>query len=125
MQVFVPSAHPADRENNTVAVLRDAQALEEKTEGGIYKPQQSVEIANQGEVRAVSSNSSYEVGQRIVFVKYAGAEIELNGVTYTLLKEKEIQGTVTSVGTPEKSLAENEADLQAALAQFDKQVNNS
>lgn len=127
MQVFVPSAHPADRENNTVAVLRDDSggSTGKRLESGLYIPGQSVEIANQGEVSAVSSNSSYQVGERVVFVKYAGAEIELNNVKYTLLKEKEIQGTVTQVGTPGKSPKEVEAELQAALAQFDKQVNNS
>jgi hypothetical protein len=59
-----------------------------------------------------------------VFVKYSGSQITLNGIEYTLLKEKEIQGTVT--GTPEiatpASLAQKSEDLQAALAEFEKQA---
>ena len=52
MQVFTPSSHPPERYYDTVLVLRDAQEQEEKTEGGLYKPQRAVELANQGEVRA-------------------------------------------------------------------------
>jgi len=123
MQVFTPATHPAEFENNTVLIIRDADGGD-KTGGGIYKPQQAIEIANQGEVRAVAADSRYKVGDRIIFVKYSGSVITLNGIDYTLLKEKEIQGTVTGeseIVTPE-SLKEKSEDLQAALAAFEAQA---
>jgi chaperonin GroES len=123
VQVFTPATHPKEFENNTVLVIRDADGGD-KTEGGLYKPQQAIEIANQAEIRAVAEDSRYKVGDRIVFVKYAGSQITLNGIEYTLLKEKEIQGTVT--GTSEivntASLQGQKEDLQAALAQFEAEI---
>jgi chaperonin GroES len=121
MQVFKPSSHPAEAENCTVLVLRDSTG-EKKSDGGIFLADQSVEIANQGEVRAVSTVSSYVTGDRVVFTKYAGSTIELNGVEYVLLKEKEIQGTVESIGDPTKSLDQQKDDLKAALAKFEEQA---
>lgn len=123
MQVFTPSSHPPDRYYDTVLVLRDAQEAEKQTEGGLFIPGRAVELANQGEVRAVSANSQYEVGQRIVFTKYAGSEIPLNGVDYLLLQEREIQGTVTEVANTTETIADKEESarlLQAALAQFER-----
>jgi chaperonin GroES len=120
VQVFTPATHPKEFENNTVLVIRDADGGE-KTEGGLYKPQQAIEIANQAEIRAVAADSRYKVGDRIVFVKYSGSQITLNGIEYTLIKEKEIQGTVTGeseIVTP-TSLKEKSEDLQAALAAFE------
>jgi len=114
MLVFTPSSHPPDKYYDVVLVLRDA-VKEKKSDGGIIYADRAVELASQGEVRAVSKNSDYEVGQRIVFTKYAGSELELNGVEYILLQEREIQGTVI-----ETSVAEQEAKLQAALAHFER-----
>lgn len=119
MQVFKPSSHPAEAENCTVLVLRDS-TKEAKTDSGLFLADQSVEIANQGEVRSVSKVSSYAEGDKVVFTKYAGSTIELNGVEYVLLKEKEIQGTVETIGDPTKSLEQQKDDLKAALAQFEQ-----
>ena len=110
MQVFSPR-------NETVLVLRD-EVKDKVSEGGIIFADRAVELANQGEVRAVGPASQYEVGQRVVFTKYAGSEIELNGVPYLLLKEKEIQGTIVEVNVAE-TVKEKEDQLQKALAQFE------
>ena len=124
IQKFIPSAHPPLHDNDTVLVLRDDQASDKRTAGGLFIPGQSVELANQGEVRAASEASPYQVGERVVFVKYSGAAIELNGVEYLLIKEKEIQGRVVLVDTPVSSepadeVRQNEL-LQAALKQFEE-----
>ena len=112
MQVFSPR-------NETVLVLRDDSANDVKTDGGLYIPNRAVELSNQGEVRAVGPNSQYEVGQRVVFTKYAGSELALNNVPYILLKEKEIQGVIYDApGTD--TLVDKEAQLQVALAQFER-----
>jgi len=116
MQVFTPSAHPPANDNDTVLVLRDE--IKEKKVGNLYLADQSVELASQGEIRAVSPNSTYVVGERVVFVKYSGAQIELNGVDYLLLKEKEIQGRVQEINVAE-TVKEKEDQLQKALAQFE------
>jgi co-chaperonin GroES (HSP10) len=99
-------------------VLRDEVKEKKSDSGNLIIPDRAVEMANQGEVRAVSADSSYEVGQRVVFVKYSGADLELNGVTYTLLKEMEVKGTVIEVNVPE-TVKEKEDALQKALAQFE------
>jgi co-chaperonin GroES (HSP10) len=122
MQVFTPATHPPEFENNTVLIIRDADGGDTTPGSLIVKPQQAVEIANQGEVRAVAADSRYSVGQRIVFVKYAGSQITLNGIEYTLLKEKEIQGTVETIGEDGKTAAETKEDLQAALAKFEAEI---
>ena len=72
----------------------------------------------------MAADSRYKVGDRIVFVKYSGSQITLNGIEYTLLKEKEIQGTVTGeseIVTP-AGLQQKSEDLQAALAQFEAEI---
>lgn len=128
IQKFIPSAHPPLRDNDTVLVLRDDQASEKRTPGGLVIPGQSVELANQGEVRASAEGSSYQVGERVIFVKYAGATLELNGVEYILIKEKELQGRVVLVEVPSgytssvpwETSADNDAKLQAALKQFEE-----
>jgi chaperonin GroES len=114
MQVFTPASHPPEKNFDVVLVLRD-EIKEKKSEGGIIFADRAVELANQGEVRAVSPKSDYQPGQRIVFTKYAGSTIDLNGVEYLLLQEREIQGTVVDT-----TVAEQEAKLQAALAHFER-----
>ena len=117
MQIFTPSSHPPERNYDVIMVLRDEVKEKKSDSGNLIIPDRAVEMANQGEVRAVSADSSYEVGQRVVFVKYSGADLELNGVTYTLLKEMEVKGTVIEVNVPE-TVKEKEDALQKALAQF-------
>lgn len=126
MQAFTPAKHSAATDNDTLLILRDSEDLE-KTDGGLYKPQRAVEIANQGEVRASAEGSQYNAGDRIVFVKYAGAVIELNGIEYVLLKEKEVQGIVRTIDMPSDAKPQTSEDVnaaaQAALAQLEKQAN--
>lgn len=126
MQVFTPAKHSAETDNDTLLVLRDGENLE-KTEGGLYKPQRAVELANQGEVRASADGSRYSAGDRVVFVKYAGAEIDLNGITYVLLKEKEVQGLIHTVDSPTDAVIQTADDVnaaaQAALAMLEQKAN--
>lgn len=119
MKVFTPA-------KGTLLVLRDEMEVDIKTEGGLYKPERAVELANQGEVRASSVESQYESGQRIVFTKYAGSEFELNGVMYIILPEKDVQGSVREVASSTDARPQSAEDLaaatQAALAQLEKQA---
>lgn len=115
--------------NKKVLVLRDDNAGDKVTSGGLYIPNRAVELANEGEVRASCPESEYNAGDRVVFTKYAGSDIDLNGTLYTLLKEDEIQGVITEVevsaefpqAVPQPGLSEI---AQKALAQLASQAEN-
>ena len=77
---------------------------EEKTKGGIVLPDTAKEKPQEGEVLAVGSGRMLEngervplevkVGDRVVFAKYGGTEVKLNGETYTILRESDILAIV-------------------------------
>jgi chaperonin GroES len=67
----------------------------EKTAGGIIIPDTVQDKPQQGEVVAVGSGRKDEpltvkVGDVVLFGKYGGTEIELNGEKFLLLKESDI-----------------------------------
>jgi chaperonin GroES len=116
IQKFKPSKGEG---NGFVLVYRDI-IEDERTEGGLYKPQRAIEIANQGEVRAAYDGCQYQSGDRVVFTKYSGSELELNGVMYILIKEREIQGTVEMHEVPDSPSAarpQTAEDVNAAAAE--------
>ena len=77
---------------------------EQKTAGGILIPDSAQEKPIQGEVIAVGSGILLEngetkaltvtVGNKVLFDKYAGIEIKLDGVEYLIMKESDILGIV-------------------------------
>ena len=77
---------------------------EQKTAGGILIPDSAQEKPIQGEVIAVGSGILLEngetkaltvtVGNKVLFGKYAGTEIKLDGVEYLIMKESDILGIV-------------------------------
>lgn len=77
---------------------------EEKTKGGIIIPDTAKEKPVEGEIVAVGSGKVFEdgkvrpldvkTGDRILFGKYAGNEIQVNGVEHLILREDEILGVV-------------------------------
>jgi chaperonin GroES len=77
---------------------------EEKTKGGIIIPDTAKEKPIEGEIVAVGSGKVLEdgkvrpldvkTGDRILFGKYAGNEITVNGVEHLILREDEILGVV-------------------------------
>jgi len=77
---------------------------EEKTKGGIIIPDSAKEKPQQAEVKAVGSGKlldsgervapEVKAGDRILFGKYSGAEIKLDGEEYLILREDEILGVV-------------------------------
>jgi len=77
---------------------------EEKTPGGLFIPEQAKEKPAQGEVLAIGNGRRLEsgelipldtkVGDRVLFGKYSGTEIELNGEKLLILREDEILGVV-------------------------------
>ena len=73
---------------------------EEVTKSGIVFPESAEkEQKEQGEVVAVGSGEKIkklklEVGQKVVFGKYSGDEIEIDKVEYKFLKDEDILGIV-------------------------------
>jgi chaperonin GroES len=77
---------------------------QEKTAGGIVLPDTAQEKPQMGEVVAVGpgrildngerSKMDVTAGNKILFAKYAGTEVKLEGDEYLLINEKDILGIV-------------------------------
>lgn len=77
---------------------------EEKTRGGIIIPDTAKEKPQEGEVVAVGAGARNEVGQvqpldvkagdRILFGKWSGTEIKIEGEDLLILKESEVLGVL-------------------------------
>lgn len=75
-----------------------------KTESGLYLPESSKERPIQGEVVATGpgklldngkrADLSVKTGDRVVYGKYAGTEVEVKGVKHLILRETELLGVV-------------------------------
>jgi len=73
---------------------------EEKTAGGIYLPDTAKEKPQKGEVIAVGSGKlldngervplEVKVGDKVIFAKYGGTEVKVNGTEYLILRESDI-----------------------------------
>ena len=83
-------------------VLVQRVAEEEKTKGGIIIPDSAKEKPQEGKVIAVGDGkvldsgtvvkNSVKAGDRILFGKYSGTEIKLNGEEYLIMREEDILG---------------------------------
>jgi chaperonin GroES len=79
-------------------------AEEEKTKGGIIIPDSAKEKPSEGEVVAVGSGKVNDKGQlqklevkagdRILFGKYSGNEIKVDGDELIILREDEVLGVI-------------------------------
>ena len=77
---------------------------ETKTAGGIFIPETAKEKPQQGEVIAVGKGKVTEegkvlpldvnVGDRVLFGKYSGTEIKLEGEEFLIMREDDILGVV-------------------------------
>jgi chaperonin GroES len=84
-------------------VLKRVDA-EEKTSGGIIIPDTAQEKPQQGEVVAVGPGGRDETGKlipidlktgdRVLFGKWSGTEVKIDGVEYLIMKESDIMGVV-------------------------------
>lgn len=68
---------------------------EEKTKGGIIIPDTAKEKPQQGEVIAVGPGKegvklNVSVGDRVLYGKYAGQELNYNGDEYLIMREDDI-----------------------------------
>jgi len=85
-------------------ILVEPIDAEEKTAGGIVLPDTAKEKPQQGKVVAVGSGRlkehgerrplSVEEGQTVLFARYAGTEVKLNGKDYLIMSESEVLAIV-------------------------------
>ena len=88
---------------------------EAKTAGGIIIPDTAKEKPMQGEVLAVGPGArndkgeliamSVKAGDRILFGKWSGTEVKLDGVDLLIMKESDILGTLEGAVTASKKAA--------------------
>jgi chaperonin GroES len=77
---------------------------EDKTAGGIIIPDTAKEKPTEGEVIAVGPGGRDESGKlipidlkkgdRVLFGKWSGTEVKLDGVDYLIMKESDIMGVI-------------------------------
>ena len=76
---------------------------EKQTKGGLFIPDTAKEKPQQGKVVAVGSGKredgkvvalDVKAGDTILFAKYAGTEIKLDGVEHLILREDDVFGIV-------------------------------
>lgn len=89
--------------SDRVLVLRIEE--EEKTSGGIIIPDTAKEKPQEGKVIAVGPGKTDEDGKilpmavkkgdRILFGKYSGNEIQIDGVEHLIMREDDILGIIT------------------------------
>jgi chaperonin GroES len=85
---------------------------EERTKGGIIIPDTAKEKPQEGVVVAVGRGKVLEdgkilpldvkAGNRILFQKYAGTEVKIEGVEHLIIREEDILGVVEGKGKEDK-----------------------
>ena len=85
-------------------VLVESLDSEEKTSGGIIIPDTAKEKPQEGKVIAVGPGSRSEdgkitpmdvkVGDHVLFGKWSGTEVKVDGKDYSIMKESDIMGVI-------------------------------
>ena len=80
-------------------VLVEAAAAEDKTAGGIIIPDTAKEKPQKGPVVAVGPGKKDEpmtvkVGDSVLYGKYAGTEITVDGESYLIMRESDIVAVI-------------------------------
>jgi chaperonin GroES len=93
-------------------VLKRIEA-EAKSSGGIIIPDTAQEKPQQGEVVAVGPGGRDEAGKlipidlkagdRVLFGKWSGTEVKIDGVEYLIMKESDVMGVLTETAASKKA----------------------
>ena len=88
---------------------------EEKTKGGIIIPDTAKEKPQEGEIIAVGPGARDEngkvqaldvkAGDRVLFGKWSGTEVRIDGEDLLIMKESDIMGIVTGAAAPARKAA--------------------
>jgi chaperonin GroES len=86
---------------------------DEKTAGGIIIPDTAKEKPQQGEIVSVGPGGRDESGKlipidvkpgdRVLFGKWSGTEVKLDGVEYLIMKESDIMGVIDEPAAKKKA----------------------
>ncbi len=86
-------------------VVLEPTEAEEKTAGGILLPDTAKQKPQQGKVIAVGPGKltdkgtrvamAVKVGDTVLFGKYSGSDVEVNGKEFKIVREAEILGKLT------------------------------
>ncbi|PDT64380.1 co-chaperone GroES [Bradyrhizobium ottawaense] len=86
---------------------------EEKTAGGIIIPDTAKEKPQEGEIIATGPGGRNEQGQlipidvkpgdRVLFGKWSGTEVKIDGQDYLIMKESDLLGVVDKTGSVKKA----------------------
>jgi chaperonin GroES len=86
---------------------------ESKTASGIIIPDNAKEKPSEGEIVAVGPGGRDEAGKlipidvktgdRVLFGKWSGTEVKLDGVEYLIMKESDIMGVLVDVQARKKA----------------------
>ena len=80
-------------------VIVEAAAAEEKTAGGLIIPDTAKEKPQRGKVVAVGNGKKDEpmtvkVGDTVLYGKYSGTEVQIDGKEYLIMRESDIFAVV-------------------------------
>ena len=80
-------------------VLVERSPAEEKTSSGIIIPDTAKEKPQKGKIVAVGNGTkddkiTVKVGETVLYGKYSGTEINIDGTDYLIMKESDIFGIV-------------------------------
>ncbi len=85
-------------------VIVQAKEAEEQTKGGIILPDTAQEKPIEGTIVAVGKGKitddgkvidmNVKVGDKILYGKYSGSEINIEGVEYLIMRESDIYGII-------------------------------
>jgi chaperonin GroES len=94
-------------------VVKRITETDEKTASGLFIPDSAKEKPQEGEVVAVGKGKRLEdgkvvpldvqVGDRILFGKYSGSDIKLEGQEYMIMREDEVLGILNGAGKKAKA----------------------
>jgi len=83
-------------------ILVKRMAEEQKTAGGLYIPDTAQEKPQRGEIVAAGKGRVTEdgkilplevkIGDKVLFSKFAGTELKLNGEDYLMMREEDVLG---------------------------------
>jgi chaperonin GroES len=85
-------------------ILVERVAEDEKTKGGLFIPDTAKEKPAEGKVVATGNGRMGEdgkllamdvkVGDRVLFSKYGGTEVKIDGVDYVIMRQDDVLGVV-------------------------------
>jgi chaperonin GroES len=89
-------------------IIKRLDDASDKTAGGLFIPDSAKEKPQEGEVIAAGAGKYKEdgsrqtldvkTGDRVLFGKYSGSEIKLDGEEFLIMREDEILGIISRAG---------------------------